>query len=155
MPQPHRSLTALPAVAATAAAVALVSGCSSSAPTSEQHPSITFGSQVSTTPGMVGQGTPASPAPGTSHTQSSTAPAVPLPGAGEPVVFERNIKPLFRKKDRESMTWAFDLWSYTDVKSHAAAIVERLRGGSMPCDGAWSAEKINVFQRWIDSGMAP
>jgi hypothetical protein len=155
MPQPHRSLTALPAVAATAAAVALVSGCSSSAPTSEQHPSISFGSQVSTTPGMVGQGTPASPAPGTSHTESSTAPPVPRPGAGEPVVFERNIKPLFRQKDRESMTWAFDLWSYTDVKSHAAAIVERLRGGSMPCDGAWSAEKINVFQRWIDSGMAP
>ena len=53
------------------------------------------------------------------------------------------------------MTWAFDLWSYTDVKSHATAIVERLRGGSMPCDGAWSAEKVNVFQRWIDSGMAP
>jgi hypothetical protein len=155
MPQPHRSLTALPAVAATAAAVALVSGCSSSAPTSEQHPSINFGSQASTTPGIVGHGTPASPPPGTSHTESSTAPPVPLPGAGESVVFERNIKPLFRQDDRESMKWAFDLWSYTDVKSHAAAIVERLRDGSMPCDGAWSAEKINVFQRWIDSGMAP
>ena len=155
MPQPHRSLTALPAVAATAAAVALVSGCSSSGPTPAQQQSITFGSQVSTTPGVVGTGTPASPAPGTSHTESSTAPPMPLPGAGEPVVFERNIKPLFRQDDRESMTWAFDLWSYTDVKSHAAAIVERLRDGSMPCDGAWSAEKINVFQRWIDSGMAP
>jgi|GEM_PF-617916 len=128
MPQPHRSLTALPAVAATAAAVALVSGCSSPGPTPEQ-PSITFGSQAGTTPGIAGQ--------------------------GEPVVFERNIKPLFRQDDRESMTWAFDLWSYTDVKSHAAAIVERLRDGSIPCDGAWSAEKISVFQRWIDSGMAP
>jgi hypothetical protein len=155
MPQPHRSLTALPAVAATAAAVALVSSCSSSGPTPAQQPSITFGSQAGTTPGMAGQGTPAFPAPGTSHSESSTAPPVPLPGAGEPVVFERNIKPLFRQKDRESMTWAFDLWSYSDVKSHAAAIVERLRDGSMPCDGAWSAEKINVFQRWIDSGMAP
>jgi hypothetical protein len=155
MPQPHRSLTALPAVAATAAAIALVSGCSSSAPTSEQHPSINFGSQASTTPGIVGHGTPASPPPGTSHTESSTVPPVPLPGAGESVVFERNIKPLFRQDDRESMKWAFDLWSHTDVKSHAAAIVERLRDGSMPCDGAWSAEKINVFQRWIDSGMAP
>ena len=154
MPQPHRSLTALPAVAATAAAVALVSGCSSSGPTPAQQQSITFGSQVSTTPGMAGQA-PASRAPGTGHTESSTAPPVPLPGAGEPVVIERNIKPLFRQDDRESMTWAFDLWSYTDVKSHAAAIVERLRDGSMPCDGAWSAEKINVFQRWIDSGMAP
>lgn len=155
MAESHRSLTALPAVAATAAAVALVSGCSSSGPTPEQQPSITFGSQPSTAPGMVGQATPASPAPGTSHTESSTAPPVPLPAAGEPVVFERSIRPLFRQEDRESMTWAFDLWSYTDVKSHAAAIVERLRDGSMPCDGAWSAEKINVFQRWIDSGMAP
>jgi hypothetical protein len=53
MPKRHRPLTALPAVAATAAAVALVSGCSNSAPTSEQHPSINFGSQASTTPGMV------------------------------------------------------------------------------------------------------
>jgi hypothetical protein len=70
-------------------------------------------------------------------------------------VFERNVRPLFRQSDRESMRWAFDLWSYTDVKAHAAAIVERLRDGSMPCDGAWSAEKIAVFQRWIDSGMAP
>ena len=154
MPQPHRSLAALPAVAATAAAVALVSGCSSPGPTPEQ-PSITFGSQASTTPGMVGQGKPGSPAAGATHTESSTAQSVPLPGAGEPVVFERNIKPLFRQDDRESMTWAFDLWSYADVKSHAAAIVERLRDGSMPCDGAWSAEKITVFQRWIDSGMAP
>ena len=154
MPQPHRSLTALPAVAATAAAVALASGCSSSAPTSG-HPSITFGSAASNAPGMVGQGTAVSPAPATSHTESSTAPPVPPPGAGEPVVFERNIRPLFRQADRASMKWAFDLWSYADVKSHAAAIVERLRDGSMPCDGAWSAEKVNVFQRWIDSGMAP
>jgi hypothetical protein len=153
MPQVHRSRTALPAVAATAAAaVALVSGCSGSAPTSEQHPSINFGSEASTTPGMAGQGTPESPAAGTSHTESSNA---PLPGAGESVVFQRNIRPLFREEDRESMRWAFDLWSYTDVKTHAAAIVERLRGGSMPCDGAWSTEKVNAFQRWIDSGMAP
>ena len=69
--------------------------------------------------------------------------------------FADDIKPLFREKDRDSMRRAFDLWSYTDVKSHAAAIVQRLRDGSMPCDGAWSAEKISVFQRWIDSGMAP
>ena len=70
-------------------------------------------------------------------------------------MFEQNIRPLFREDDRESMKFAFDLWSYTDVKSQAKAILQRLRDGSMPCDGAWSAEKINVFQRWIDSGMAP
>jgi hypothetical protein len=154
MPQPHRSLTALPAVAATAAAVALVSGCSSSGSTPEQQPSITFGSQAGTTPGMTGQGKPDSPAAGTTQPDLSTAPSVPEPDAHEPVVFERHIKPLFRESDRKSMTWAFDLWSYTDVKSHASAIAQRLRDGSMPCDGAWSAEKISVFQRWIDSGMA-
>jgi len=48
MPQPHRSLTALPGVAATAAAVALVSSCSTSAPTPAQQPSITFSPQGST-----------------------------------------------------------------------------------------------------------
>jgi hypothetical protein len=110
MPQAHRSLTALPAVAATA-------GCrwspAARAPARhlQGHSSINFGSQASTTPGMVGQGTPESPPARTSDTASSTAPPVPLPGAGEPVVFERNIKPLFRESDRESMTWAFDLWS--------------------------------------------
>ncbi|OBI48634.1 hypothetical protein A5706_27445 [Mycobacterium sp. E796] len=78
-----------------------------------------------------------------------------MPGAGEEVLFERNIKPLFRADDRDSMKWAFDLWSYNDVKSHAAAIVQRLRDGSMPCDGAWPAQKVDVFQRWIDSGMSP
>jgi hypothetical protein len=38
--------------------------------------------------------------------------------------FEADIKPLFRKKDRDSMLSAFDLWSYDDVKSHADAIAE-------------------------------
>ena len=149
MPQPHRSLTALPAVAAAAAA--LVSGCASPGPTPQVQPSISVGSEA-TTPGIVGQGTPDPPAANPTHTESSTA---PLPAEGEPVVFEHNIKPLFREDDRESMKFAFDLWSYTDVKSQAKAIVQRLRDGSMPCDTAWSAEKINVFQRWIDSGMAP
>jgi hypothetical protein len=104
---------------------------------------------------MAGQAQPVSPTPGPSHAETPTEPPAQLPGAGEPVVFQRNIKPLFRPQDRDSMKWAFDLWSYTDVKSHAPAIVERLRGGSMPCDGPWSAEKVNVFQRWIDTGMAP
>jgi hypothetical protein len=29
----------------------------------------------------------------------------------EPISFERQIKPLFRDSDRQSMKWAFDLWS--------------------------------------------
>jgi hypothetical protein len=37
--------------------------------------------------------------------------------------------------DHESMAWAFDLASHNEVKEHATAILERLRDGSMPCDG--------------------
>jgi len=50
------------------------------------------------------------------------------------------------------MTFAFDLWSYDDVRAHADAIVTRLRNGSMPCDGAWPPAKIDVFARWVDTG---
>jgi CDGSH-type Zn-finger protein/truncated hemoglobin YjbI len=52
----------------------------------------------------------------------------------------------------QSMTFAFDLWSYDDVRSHAGAILARLRNGTMPCDGAWPTEKIDVFARWVESG---
>jgi hypothetical protein len=53
------------------------------------------------------------------------------------------------------MTFAFDLWAYDDVRTNADAILERLRSGSMPCDGAWPDEQVGLFQRWIVSGMAP
>jgi CDGSH-type Zn-finger protein/truncated hemoglobin YjbI len=75
-----------------------------------------------------------------------------VPGPGEPVSFDTHIKVLFREKDQKSMTFVFDLWSYDDVHSHAQAILERLRSGTMPCDGAWSQNKVDLFQRWIDGG---
>jgi hypothetical protein len=71
----------------------------------------------------------------------------------EPVTFEHDIKPLFRPVDYESMAWAFDLSSYDEVAEHAAAILERLRDGSMPCDGEWSEEHVERFQRWTETGM--
>lgn len=74
------------------------------------------------------------------------------PGANQPVRFDPHIKSLFRDKDRQSMKFAFDLWSYDDVAKHADAILARLRAGSMPCDGAWPPERVEVFQRWVDSG---
>jgi CDGSH-type Zn-finger protein/truncated hemoglobin YjbI/ferredoxin len=82
-------------------------------------------------------------------------PQVTLPGPDETVSFEAHIKPLFREHDRKSMTFAFDLWSREDVQAHAAGIAERLRNGTMPCDGAWPAEKIEVFQRWTETGFQP
>jgi hypothetical protein len=71
------------------------------------------------------------------------------------VSFETHIKPLFREHDRKSMAFAFDLASHADVQAHAAGILDRLRNGTMPCDGAWPAEKIEVFQRWTESGSRP
>lgn len=72
----------------------------------------------------------------------------------EPITFIRHIKPLFRARDRQSMQWAFDLWSYDDVTRHAQAIFQRLQSGSMPCDGAWPRENVELFHRWMTSGMA-
>jgi truncated hemoglobin YjbI len=79
-------------------------------------------------------------------------PKTELPAEGEPVSFAAHIKPLFRLRDQRSMQFAFDLWSYDDVNAHADAILERLRAGTMPCDGAWPDTRIDVFQRWTDSG---
>jgi hypothetical protein len=75
-----------------------------------------------------------------------------LPAADEPVSFDAHIKPLFRERDRKSMTFAFDLWSYDDVSTHAEAILDRLRAATMPCDGAWPQEQVEVFERWATSG---
>src|SRR5262245_15283111 len=71
--------------------------------------------------------------------------------AGRPS-FAADVQPLFREGDRASMRWAFDLWSYEDVKRHADAVLERLSQGTMPCDGAWPPERVAVFRRWVDAG---
>jgi len=80
--------------------------------------------------------------------------AVELPAPEEPVSFEQHVKPLFRERDRQSMHFAFDLWSHDDVAEHADAILARLRAGTMPCDGAWPQERVDVFVRWLDAGKA-
>jgi len=49
----------------------------------------------------------------------------------------------------------FDLGSYEDVSDHADRILERLRRGSMPCDGAWPAQQVDVFERWVRGGKLP
>ena len=76
-----------------------------------------------------------------------------LPGPDQAIGFTDHIRPLFRASDREAMQWAFDLANYADVTSNAAAILQRLRAGSMPCDGPWPTARIDVFQRWVDGGM--
>jgi CDGSH-type Zn-finger protein/truncated hemoglobin YjbI len=101
---------------------------------------------------------PAGPPAEAPASQASTADqqeAIPLPGPDETVSFEANIKPLFREKDRQSMSFAFDLWSYDDDKAHAAEILAHLENGSMPCDGAWPADRVAVFKRWTETGYQP
>ncbi len=72
----------------------------------------------------------------------------------DPVSFERDIKPLFRAQDRSSMSFAFDLWSYDDVRENARSILQELAAGRMPCDGAWDADRVETFRRWTEEGEA-
>jgi hypothetical protein len=74
------------------------------------------------------------------------------PSEGGELSFERDIKPLFRTKDRDSMMQAFDLFDYDDVVENADAIAGSLRSGQMPCDGAWPAGQVDTLQQWIDQG---
>jgi uncharacterized Fe-S cluster protein YjdI/CDGSH-type Zn-finger protein/truncated hemoglobin YjbI len=77
---------------------------------------------------------------------------VTLPGPGEPVSFATHVKPMFRVKDRQSMLFAFDLWSYDDVRAHAADVLDRVANGTMPCDGAWPSDQVQAFRRWTETG---
>jgi Ferritin-like len=70
----------------------------------------------------------------------------------QPIRFEEHVKTMFRPRDRQSMQFAFDLWSYDDVTAHADDILGRVRAGTMPCDGAWPKEQVEAFQSWIDAG---
>jgi CDGSH-type Zn-finger protein/truncated hemoglobin YjbI len=102
-----------------------------------------------------GPGGPPADEAGPAADEAGTPAEPARPGPGQPVSFAAHIKPLFRARDRQSMSFAFDLWSADDVRAHAADILPRLRDGSMPCDGAWPAAQVDTFQRWIDTGMQP
>ena len=67
--------------------------------------------------------------------------------------FARDIQPLFRESDRASMEFAFDLWDYQDVRTHAEDILERLTDGTMPCDEEWPEEQVAQFRLWVEAGM--
>jgi hypothetical protein len=71
------------------------------------------------------------------------------------VTFAQDIRPLFRDRDVSSMSFAFDLPWYEDVRTNAEEIYARLADGSMPCDGSWPAEDVERFRTWIDSGSPP
>jgi hypothetical protein len=69
--------------------------------------------------------------------------------------FARDIRPLFREKDIDSMKRFLDLSSYDDVRDHADAILQKVATGSMPCDGAWPHERVALFRRWVQEGHQP
>jgi plastocyanin len=96
MSRPHRLITALPASAMTAGAILLLSACSGSNPAAQGPPSINFGSQVSTTPGMPGMsampGMPGASAAGSTAAPAGTAaPAAPAAPAGPNAVSITNF----------------------------------------------------------------
>ncbi len=76
------------------------------------------------------------------------------------VSFDRDIKSLFTKVDRDHMDFMFDLWSYNDVKKNADDVLDAVAGGRMPPppprgEGPWSPDKIDLFKRWMDGGCQP
>ena len=70
----------------------------------------------------------------------------------EAVSYERDIRPLFRERDVSSMSMAFDLASYDDVRANADRILAKLSDESMPCDGPWPLERVELFRGWVDAG---
>ena len=75
--------------------------------------------------------------------------------ADKTVSFATDIEPLFREKDIQSMRRHFDLTSYEDVSTVADRILGRLQSGSMPCDGEWPSEQVDLFEQWIRGGKKP
>jgi len=73
--------------------------------------------------------------------------------------FQADIRPLFTQRDIQGMSKAFNLASYDDVKAHAAAIFNRIRGiggAVMPPpprgEGPWPQSRIDLFAKWIADG---
>lgn len=73
------------------------------------------------------------------------------------VGFAADIRPLFRDTpDVNSMKeYGLDLSSYEEVKARAAEIYARLEDSSMPCDESWPEERLALFKRWMEEGLAP
>ena len=95
------------------------------------------------------------PGLGAGPTSRGARAAGPASRAGRAGDVRWYVKSLFRPRDRRSMQFAFDLWSYDDVRANAEAIRNRLRAGTMPCDGRWPAEWLEAYERWVDTGMSP
>ena len=63
-------------------------------------------------------------------------------GTGQPIVFSHG--------------WPLTAaaWEAQMLFFNAQAILERVKAGTMPCDGAWPSNWVEVFERWTQSGMS-
>jgi len=77
--------------------------------------------------------------------------------------YESDIRPFFTQRDIQGMSKAFNLASYDEVKAHAAAINDRIRGvggAVMPPppprgEGPWPQSRIDLFAKWLADGCPP
>jgi hypothetical protein len=77
--------------------------------------------------------------------------------------FQADIRPLFTERDIQGMIKGFNLASYDEVKAHAAAIYDRIRGiggALMPPppprgEGPWPQSNIELFAKWMADGYQP
>jgi hypothetical protein len=79
--------------------------------------------------------------------------------------FQTDIRPLFTERDIQGMSPAFNLASYDDVKKHAGAIYDRIRGiggAVMPPpppkgegEGPWPQSRIELSAKWMADGFRP
>jgi hypothetical protein len=77
--------------------------------------------------------------------------------------YETDIRPFFTHLDIQAMSKAFNLASYDDVRKHATAIFDRIRGiggAVMPPppprgEGPWPQARIDLFGKWMADGFQP
>jgi len=77
--------------------------------------------------------------------------------------FQADIRPLFTERDIQGMIKGFNLASYDEVKAHAAAIYDRIRGiggAAMPPppprgEGPWPQSRIDLFAKWVADSCPP
>jgi hypothetical protein len=77
--------------------------------------------------------------------------------------FQADIRPLFTERDIQGMIKGFNMASYDEVKAHAAAIYDRIRGiggAVMPPpqprgEGPWPQSRIDLFAKWVADGCPP
>lgn len=77
------------------------------------------------------------------------------------VSFATDIAPLFTQIDVEHMSnvtqCSLRLNDYDSVKAWAPDIYSAVQGGGMPPppEGPWTADKVALFNQWIQDGMLP